>query len=87
MTNINSDNINTTKTEVGTLWWHFDNKTEAESWIAENKERGVSNIRIQNRPDSSIVEVIFDIEKDRVQDVLGYEPEEDEWLIEESLNV
>lgn len=63
-----------TNDQYGYLWWIADNQAELDSW---------SHLEIdktERDPDSERIHVIIRVELARAAEILGYEPEPEEWL-------
>lgn len=67
----------------GTLWWSADNMEEAKAW--EEKYLGLGADKVELKPDtnSERVQVLITLNRGRANEIMGYEVEEEEWLIPE----
>ena len=70
--------------DIGTLWWNADNEAEAKQWAEEYTAKGASNFKLMD-PDqeTGVIGVTFDLPKAKAQEILGYAPDEEEWLVKE----
>lgn len=69
--------------EKGKLWWIADNKAEAEKWIEELPAKGCTITLVDPEKSSDRVHVIFELPKAKAKEILGYEPDEESWLVED----
>lgn len=70
--------------EKGKLWWIADDMTEAVGWIETYSKLGVADFKVVPHKDNSgRIDVVFELEKKRALEILGYEPDSESWLDEE----
>ena len=69
--------------KTGRIWWSADNKEEAEKWKADYLAKGAISVELKPDTDRPIVDVIITLERSRARAILGYEPEAEEWMIED----
>lgn len=62
------------------LWWIAEDAAEADRWVTELTAKGCTLIKREENIDRPRVSVVFSLNKNRAQEVLGYQPEETEWL-------
>lgn len=67
-------------TTKGKLWWFADNQQEAEKLKTNLLAKGVEIVELQPEPNSSRVHVHLTLDKGRAKEILGHEPDEEEWL-------
>ena len=60
----------------GSLWWHFDSNDELAHWLL----KAAGHVRLERVSTGTTITVVFSLDKDTAKDVLGYTPEECEWL-------
>lgn len=59
------------------MWWIADDQADAKKMATELLEKGALNIRICGEDP---IGVFFSVDTNTVEDVLGYVPDEDEYL-------
>lgn len=70
--------------DIGTLWWNADNEAEAKQWVQDYTDKGASNFKLMDPdPETGVIGVTFDLPKAKAQEILGYTPDEEEWLVKE----
>jgi hypothetical protein len=65
---------------IGKLWWNADHMEEAQQWQKEYLAKGALLVELKPEDDRPIVSVLITLHQERAKEVLGYEPEEEEWL-------
>jgi uncharacterized protein YndB with AHSA1/START domain len=68
-----------TKPETGRLWWIADDEAELAQIKFDLLTAGAIWIE-EWRTDPPRIHYVFEIEKSRAFEILGYEPDEEEWL-------
>lgn len=70
--------------DIGTLWWNADNEAEAKQWMQDYTAKGASNFKLMDPdPETGVIGVTFDLPKAKAQEILGYTPDNEEWLVKE----
>ncbi len=65
--------------EIGTLWWIAQDETELRTW--RNRYAGVDFISSRPHADGSTrVDVFLSLPKARALELLGHQPDDEEWL-------
>ena len=65
--------------ETGQLWFHADTQEEFVKEITKLHERGATILHVKKYRDG-IIGYTFEIQKSRAMEILGYQPEDEEWL-------
>ena len=66
---------------IGRIWWVADSETELEKWRQTYVARGAVIESAKARSDNRhLIDVILALPKSRAEEILGYEPAEEEWL-------
>lgn len=65
----------------GRLWWTADNEAELEEWEWNWCGR-VDIIKVDRDVDSPQLQVVFELDIDRAEEILGFEPSFCEWRVE-----
>jgi hypothetical protein len=68
--------------QVGRLWWSADTDIEFIDEIARLTHSGASFVKVWREGER--IHYIFEMVKANAKEILGYEPDPQEWLIEES---
>jgi len=63
------------------LWWSAENQAEADEWVADLTAKGCIIEKVDPQQGRPQVDVIFSLDPTKAKEILGYEPEEEEWLI------
>ena len=70
--------------DIGTLWWNADNEAEAKQWEQDFTAKGAFNFKLMDPdPDTGVIGVTFDLPKAKAKEILGYTPDDEEWLVKE----
>lgn len=64
----------------GTLWWTASDQTEVERWQNELGPKGVEFKT--TRQIEGLVDVFLTLDRDKATEILGYTPDEEEWMVE-----
>lgn len=69
---------------MGRMWWIADNQEELDQWKREWEGKPITVISVngEGHEGSTRMNVIFELEKAKANELLGYEVEEEEWLEE-----
>lgn len=68
----------------GVLWWTADDAAEAEKWRADLTAKGIGPFKLAPQADGSgRIDFFFGIDKTKANALLGYEVDEEEWLVPE----
>lgn len=66
------------------LWWMADNQAAADQWTADLTAKGVKIEKIEPQPaPSTQLNVVFSLDPAKAMEILGYDPDEEEWLEED----
>lgn len=67
--------------EMGVLWWNADSEEDYMHWVPDLVQKGcvLLKIDLHGAPFSQI-NVVFAVNKADAPKILGYVPEEEEWL-------
>ena len=65
--------------ETGHLWFHADTQEELVREITKLHQSGAT-IHHVNKHSNGIFGYTFEIQKSRAMEILGYQPEDEEWL-------
>jgi hypothetical protein len=66
---------------IGRLWWIADNEAELKEWCQTYVARGAVIEDVEPHQDgTSLLNVTLALPKDRAKEILGYEPDDEEWL-------
>lgn len=65
---------------VGRLWWTADTADELARVLGELTSKGATIIKVDTEQDSPRIQYLFELEKARAAEILGYTPASDEWL-------
>lgn len=71
-----------TTPETGRLWWNADDAAELARELARLTAKGATVISVDATRDAPRIHYVFELEKARALDVLGYVPDAEEWLID-----
>lgn len=64
----------------GTIWWIAEDKAEAEQWKADLEGKGAT-VAIRPLDETTPkVSLYITLDRNRAEEVLGYQPDEEEWL-------
>ena len=66
----------------GTLWWIADSELEAEEWKSQFEGAGAHVEIHPHGPDDEQHDVLITLEREDAKRILGYVPNEEEWLEE-----
>ncbi len=70
--------------DIGTLWWSADDDAEAKQWVQDYTAKGASNFKFMDPdPSTGVIGVTFDLPKGKANEILGYTPDDEEWLVKE----
>ncbi len=67
---------------MGRLWWTANDTKELYSMVGTITQKGMVITRIERRSEGTIYDVIFELEKARASELLGYDVADEEWLTE-----
>lgn len=67
---------------MGRLWWSADNIEEARHWETCYTSKG-AQVKLIPEDDRPIVDVLITLERSKAKEIMGYDVEEHEWLIED----
>jgi hypothetical protein len=74
--------------DIGTLWWNADDEAEAKQWAQDFTAKGATNVKLMDPdPNTGVIGVTFDLPKGKANEILGYTPDEEEWLVKEEPGV
>lgn len=62
------------------LWWIADNEAEADEWLKDLVSKGCTLVKKEAHAEGGRVDLVFSLNKARAIEVLGYVPDEEEWL-------
>lgn len=62
------------------LWWTANDWAEAAGWITDLTAKGCHVEDVKLTLDRPQVEVVFNLPVNQAEEILGYQPEEEEWL-------
>lgn len=65
------------------IWWIANDIAEAARWFQNFAPKGVAFLKVEAEKDSPRLDVVFELEKDKAEEILGYLPGEEEWLQED----
>lgn len=66
---------------IGRLWWIADNEAELDEWRQTYVARGAVIEDVQpHQGGTPLLNVTLALPKDRAKEILGYEPDDEEWL-------
>jgi hypothetical protein len=68
-------------TPLSTLWWCADNIAEAQAWKQEYEGKGAYVTIAPPNQWGAQIDVLISLERKDAMQVLGYQPDEEEWLI------
>lgn len=68
------------KKSYGYIWWTADSMEEVAKWQSEIEPKGAKVVRLK-QDDEGTVRFIFVVNKENVEQVLGYQPGDEEWLV------
>lgn len=68
---------------MGTLMWFASSREDAVHMKSTYAAKGATNFILERVDGYPTWAVIFDVEKENAEAVLGYEPDEEEWLTPE----
>lgn len=68
--------------ERGQLWWVADNMKELGEHISQYVGKGAVLISITPSEYTDAIHYVIELEKQRALEILGYIPDEEEWLIQ-----
>jgi len=68
-------------TSLGTLWWNADHIQEARAWATSFLARGAEDVVLKPERDSERVTVLITLDRSRANEIMGYEIENEEWLV------
>ncbi len=66
---------------LGRLWWVADNMAEAKEWEAQYLAAGAYSVELKPEADRPMVDVIITLDRSRAPEILGTEPDAEEWLV------
>lgn len=69
-------------TATGRIWWSAENLAEAQKWQSDLTAKGAS-VELRPESDREVVDVIITLERARANEILGYEVDAEEWLLED----
>lgn len=70
------------KTGIGRLWWIAEDDQEAQEMQADLIAKGCTILAADKRSDDGRHDITFSLPKAKANEMLGYEVEEEEWLID-----
>lgn len=65
---------------LGRVWFTADDANEALTWQLEYMFKGAAFVRLEPEEDRPQVHVFITLDKSQAKEVLGYTPDEEEWL-------
>ncbi len=74
--------VDVTAPAMGRIWWCADNLAEATRWQSEYTAKGAV-VELKPDDDRPIVDVIISLERAKSREILGYDVQDHEWLVEE----
>lgn len=68
----------------GTIWWIADDIAELASWLEDWKGKPIILKKVEAHMDGSTrMDVLFELDREQANELLGYEVGVDEWLDED----
>ena len=64
----------------GTIWWIAEDKAEAEQWKADLEGKGATVVVHPLDEATPKVSLYITLDRNRAEEMLGYQPDEEEWL-------
>lgn len=71
-----------TTPERGRLWWIADTPQELARLLTKYTSKGATVISVDATRDAPRIHYVFELDKARALEILGYVPDAEEWLIE-----
>lgn len=65
---------------LGRVWFTADDANEAVTWQREYMFKGAAFVRLEPEEDRPQVHVFITLDKSQAKEVLGYTPDEEDWL-------
>lgn len=71
-----------TQINVGHMWWRANDQAEADTMKADLLAKGVIEVKLSEPDVTGMHDVLFSLDRDHANEILGYEVGEEEWLDE-----
>lgn len=70
--------------QIGKLWWSADSQAELDQELTGRLSHpDVKVLKVEQEEDRPIIHYVFSLPVEKAEEILGYVPDEEEWLIEE----